>query len=151
MSQPGFKITINPRALQAVGAGGFDGPAAVELVEASARILVDAVKDTLEEAPPRSGREYYIPGTRTKYTASAPGEVPAVREGHYRDSWTNTKGVALGRRAVAYAVSRLATEEGISIGWILEGGTQKMRPRPHIREAIHLARPKIEALIRGHR
>ncbi len=35
----------------------------------------------------RSGRRYLVPGTRTYYTASAPGEAPAVRTGALRLGW----------------------------------------------------------------
>ena len=35
----------------------------------------------------RSGKKYRVPGTRRKYTASAPGESPAVRTGVFRLSW----------------------------------------------------------------
>lgn len=149
MSGAGYRIEINARALQALGAGGFDGPAATHLVEAVARIVADAIKQTLEEAPARTGRKYTIPGTRKKYTASAPGEVPAVREGRYRDGWKPTKGVVVGKRAVAFAQNAVTTEGGDAVGALLEDGTASMAPRPHIREGMHLARPRIEALLRG--
>lgn len=148
-----YSIHLNPRAMQALGAGGFDGPKAARLAEAAARIVADAIKDVLEEAPPRTGREYYVPGTKTKYTASAPGEPPAVREGTYRDGWKATKGVVQGHRAVAFAVNAVTTDSGLAIGALLEDGTSdivnyrvRMQPRPHIREGINLARPRIDAL-----
>lgn len=139
MSEPRF--TINPNARGIVLS--MLKPAA----EASARIVVDAVKDVMEEAPPRTGREYKIPGTETYYTASAPGEVPAIREGHYVASWFATKGYDTPRGVGAAAVSNLATDNGDPIGLLLEDGTSKMRPRPHLREAMNLAVPKIEAIL----
>ena len=35
----------------------------------------------------RHGRRYRVPGTKRYYTASAPGEPPAVRTGAFRMSW----------------------------------------------------------------
>ena len=35
----------------------------------------------------RGGRRYRVPGTKRYYTASAPGEPPAVRTGAFRLSW----------------------------------------------------------------
>lgn len=76
---------------------GFD------LVE-SGKMVVQMVKDeALKRAYPasnelrnaamyvlrgqRSGRVYRIPNTKQMYTASAPGEPPAVRTGTLRTSW----------------------------------------------------------------
>ncbi len=144
MSEPRF--TINPNI------DGLFASLVKPAAEASARILVDAIKDTLEEAPPRTGLEYYVPGTKTKYTASAPGEVPAIREGHYRDSWKATKAYETPDGIGASAVSDLATDDGQPIGLILEDGTSdiinyrvRMQPRPHLRESINRALPLIDA------
>lgn len=146
MSEPRF--TINPN---------IDGILMILLkpaAEAGARIVVDALKDTLEEATPRTGRQYFVPGTRTLYTASAPGEVPAIREAHYRDSWTSTKAFETPRGIAAAAVSNLTTDDGQPIGLILEDGTSdivnyrvRMQPRPHLREAMNTAAPRIDAML----
>lgn len=144
MSEPRFVLSANAEGILR----SLVRPAA----SACARILVDAIKDVLEEAPPRTGREYYVPGTKTKYTASAPGEVPAIREGHYRDSWKATKAFDTPNGVAAAAVSDLATDDGVPIGLILEDGTSdivnyrvQMEPRPHLREAMKLAEPRIQA------
>lgn len=144
MSEPRFVLSAN--------ADGILRSLVRPAANACARILVDAIKDVLEEAPPRTGREYYVPGTRTKYTASAPGEVPAIREGHYRDSWKATKAFDTPNGVAAAAVSDLATDDGVPIGLILEDGTSdivnyrvRMEPRPHLREAMKLAEPRIQA------
>lgn len=139
MSEPRF--TLNPNA------DGILRSLLAPAAEAGARILVDAIKDTLEEAPPRTGRTYFVPGTKTPYTASAPGEVPAVREGHYRDSWEATKAFDTTRGVAAAAVSNLATENGEPIGLLLEDGTQHMEPRPHLRESINRAGPQVDAMV----
>jgi len=144
MSEPRFTLSPN--------ADGILRSLLAPAAEAGARILVDAIKDTLEEAPARTGREYYVPGTRTKYTASAPGEVPAVREGRYRDSWKATRAYQTPNGIGAAAVSDLVTKDGDPIGLLLEDGTSdivnyrvRMQPRPHLREAINRALPLIDA------
>lgn len=101
----------------------------------------------------RSGRRYIVPGTGRmtyykkthtakitykKYTASAPGEAPAVRTGIFRLSWKPkvyvdyTKGYSI----VSKVESTQRTDNGkYLLGEILEEGTSKMAPRPH-HEAI---------------
>lgn len=160
MSEPRF--TLNPNI------EGVTRSLLKPAAEASARILRNAIQATLEEAPARTGREYYVPGTRTKYTASAPGEVPAVREGKYRSSWKATKAYQTPTGIGAAAVSDLVTKDGDPIGLLLEDGTMdsgapgltilddgtpdpnamrlhRMAPRPHLREAINKAIPEIDA------
>ena len=138
MSEPRF--LLNPRAEDI--AAELLGP----LAEAGARILVDAIKDEMEEAPARTGREYKIPGTQTTYTASAPGEPPAIREGIYSNGWTSTKAFRTQRGVAAAAVNNIATEAGDPIGLLLEDGTVRMAPRPHIREGMLRAEPQVDAL-----
>lgn len=41
---------------------------------------------SLTNEPPRTGRTYRIPGTNKTYTASAPGEYPALATGELRAS-----------------------------------------------------------------
>lgn len=84
------------------------------------------------------GRTYRVPGTKRTYTASAPGEVPAVRTGAFRNSWQPT----------AYAfgdsyISRI-TSDIFYAGW-LEDGTPggQMAPRPHHQKILEHAKPKI--------
>lgn len=101
----------------------------------------------------RSGRRYIVPGTGRmsynkknhtakitykRYTASAPGEPPAVRLGHFRLSWhpkvavDYTKGYSI----ISKVESTRRTDNGkYLLGEILEDGTSKMAPRPH-QEAI---------------
>lgn len=123
----------------------FLGP----LAEGSARILVNEIKLSMEEAPPRSGRVYLVPGTKTPYVASAPGEPPAIRTGAYRDSWAPTPAVVQGESAVAAATSALRDDDGELLGLKLEfgGGNPPIAPRPHIRRAIETAKPKVLAFL----
>lgn len=91
----------------------------------------------------RGGRRYKIPGTfkrqRDKtdgkmkngryYTASAPGQPPAVRTGAFRASWQPTARVLFG----SY-ISRIESDlsvNGYNLGTLLEEGTGKMEARPH--------------------
>ena len=90
------------------------------------------------------GRSYRVPGTRVYYTASAPGEVPAVRTGTFRRSW-NPQAVMSGN----VAISRLETELMVgkyNLGEILEDGTSKMAPRPHQEKILQEAKPKALAI-----
>jgi len=139
VSEPRF--LLNPRADDIVA--NLLEP----LAEAGARILVDAIKDQMEEAPPRTGREYTIPGTETKYIASAPGEPPAIREGVYLARWQPTKAFRTERGVAAAAVNTAVTEDEYPIGLLLEDGTYRMAPRPHIREGMLRAEPLVDALV----
>ena len=93
----------------------------------------------------RSGRRYKVPGTYRRqrdkatgkmrrgryYTASAPGEPPAVRTGAFRMSWQPTARAVFGSY-ISRIESDITTENGkYTLGEILEEGTQKMAPRPY--------------------
>ena len=100
----------------------------------------------------RSGRRYKIPGTHRRqrdkvsgkmksgryYTASAPGEPPAVRTGTYRNSWQPSAHVVFG----SY-ISRIETDVPYA-DW-LENGTPggQMAARPHHDAIKEKAEPKI--------
>ena len=63
----------------------------------------------------RSGKKYRVPGTRRKYTASAPGESPAVRTGVFRLSWGTHVHVEK-NGAHFRAVSAIESKERAEIG-----------------------------------
>lgn len=105
----------------------------------------------------RSGRRYKVPGTYRRqrdktdgkmkngryYTASAPGEPPAVRTGVFRMSWQPTA-----RRVFGSYISRIEsdarTDNGQhTLGEILEHGTSRMAPRPYQDAILEKAKPKI--------
>lgn len=107
----------------------------------------------------RNGRRYKVPGTYRKqvdktdgkvkrgryYTASAPGEPPAVRTGTFRNSWqidprySDAFGVYWARIA-----SDATTDNGrYNLGEILEKGTSRMAPRPHHDRILQHAEKKI--------
>ena len=110
----------------------------------------------------RSGRRYNVPGTGRvkyykrkktatitykKYTASAPGEPPAVRTGAFRNSWqakTESTGSGSNTSVKAYIESNAKTDNGkYLLGQILEDGTSKMAPRPYKEKIQQKALPKI--------
>lgn len=89
----------------------------------------------------RAGRRYAVPGTGrvTKkgkkirvrhYTASAPGEAPAVRTGVFRNSWM-PKVVDNADGSVTLRLSTAENSKGYP-GY-LEYGTPKMAPRPYVK------------------
>lgn len=105
----------------------------------------------------RSGRRYKVPGTyrrqrdtaRNKvrngryYTASAPGEPPAVRTGVFRLSWQPTAQIVFGHY-ISRIESEARTDNGrYSLGEILENGTSRMEPRPYQDRILERAEPRI--------
>lgn len=90
------------------------------------------------------GRRYRVPGTRVYYTASAPGEVPAVRTGAFRNSWQPSS-IMFGNVAVSKLETR-HTVNGYNLGELLENGTSKMAPRPHQEKILKRAEPKAYAI-----
>jgi hypothetical protein len=105
----------------------------------------------------RSGRRYKVPGTYRRqrdktdgkmkngryYTASAPGEPPAVRTGAFRLSWQPSSHVVYGSY-IARISSDIKTDNGqYTLGEILENGTSRMAPRPYQDEILEKAKPRI--------
>jgi Bacteriophage protein of unknown function (DUF646). len=96
----------------------------------------------------RSGREYYVPGTKRKYTASAGNEYPAVATGQFWQSLKATveadgKQIALktyqvdnpptagsGKNIIGYVGTELV------YGPMLEFGTSKMKARPWLKRSF---------------
>lgn len=110
----------------------------------------------------RSGRRYKVPGTYRRqrdktdgkmkngryYTASAPGEPPAVRTGTFRNSWqvSQTAVRELFGSYFARIESSVRTDNGkYLLGEILEDGTPggQMAPRPYMDKVLKHAEPKI--------
>lgn len=92
----------------------------------------------------RNGRKYRVPNTRVYYTASAPGEPPAVRTGVFRMSWQPSAYVS--SNVYVSRVSsdvKVGTNRKYLLGDILENGTRRMAPRPHQQEIVDKATPEI--------
>ena len=93
----------------------------------------------------RSGRRYKVPGTYRRqrdktdgkmkngryYTASAPGEPPAVRTGTFRNSWQPKSRVLYGSYISRIESDAMTDNGSHNLGDILENGTRRMAPRPH--------------------
>lgn len=106
----------------------------------------------------RSGRRYKVPGTYRRqrdktdgkmkngryYTASAPGEPPAVRTGTFRNSWQPKSRVLYGSY-ISRIESDAMTDNGgtHNLGEILENGTRRMAPRPHHDRILQHAEDRI--------
>lgn len=102
----------------------------------------------------RKGRKIYgrTAGTATitykRYTASAPGEPPAVRTGAFRMSWHPKTCIESSGPTdfcvVSSVESTQRTDNGkYLLGEILENGTGKMAPRPHQEKIQQKALPQI--------
>lgn len=87
------------------------------------------------------GRRYRIPHTGAYYTASAPGQPPAVRTGAFRNGWQPT--VVLGGDTYTSRIENTVTVNGYILGELLENGTSKMAPRPHHEKIQDKAEPEI--------
>lgn len=117
----------------------------------------------------RSGRRYNIPGSarmtykkgnakgkivRKQYTASAPGEPPAVRTGAFRGSWRRKTYVQNGPnygfevRGVTESALRVG-KKGYLLGDLLEGGASRMAPRPYKQRTIDRAMPNVMRILRA--
>jgi hypothetical protein len=95
----------------------------------------------------RGGRRYRVPGTKKYYTASAPGEPPAVRTGAFRLSWqTDPRCSGAFNTYWARIKSDQRTDNGrYTLGDILENGTPggKIAPRPHHDRILQKAEPSV--------
>lgn len=95
----------------------------------------------------RGGRIYGVPGKKTHYTASAPGEPPAVRTGNFRNSWQPDPHCSSATGSYKARIrTDISTDNGrFSLGDILENGTPggQMAPRPHHDRILDKAEPKV--------
>lgn len=106
----------------------------------------------------RSGRRYKVPGTYRRqrdkvtgemkngryYTASAPGEPPAVRTGTFRLAWQPEAHVVFGSYISRITNDiQVGTKRKYNLGELLEEGTPRMDARPHHERILKHAEPKI--------
>ena len=130
----GIEIELNTHFQEAIKA--IEDHARERMEEA----INEVRNETLETlSGNRSGRTYYVPGTHKTYTASAPGEPPAVATGHLRQNID--KGVELEDTQV---VGYVGTKD--DYGPMLEFGTKKMAPRPWLRISFEKSETKIKQI-----
>lgn len=98
----------------------------------AAVFLKGAIKEKL--TGDRSGRVYRVPGTKTLYTASAPGEPPASRTGTLRNAITFSVNKAKVEALVGPRLLGADPQKQYPV-W-LEFGTKKMSPRPFMAPAL---------------
>lgn len=92
----------------------------------------------------RSGKVYRKPYTKkATYTASAPGEPPAVRTGNLRLHWN---GEVRGQTSNGGVQLTILLESGERYAGYLESGTRKMAPRPFKDRIIEKALPNVKAI-----
>ena len=90
----------------------------------------------------RSGRTYFVPGTMRTYTASSPGEPPAVATGQLRQS-VRTQVDNSSSMIIGYVGSTLIYAP------CLEFGTKKMSPRPWLKPSFEKSEPKLKDILGG--
>ena len=108
----------------------------------------------------RSGRRYKVPGTYKRqrdasdgkmkngryYTASAPGEPPAVRTGAFRMSWQPRSKLVYGTYFSRIESDLRVSNGKYNLGELLENGTVKMEPRPYEERIIKGAENRINRI-----
>ncbi len=116
--------------------GKIDETAKARMNEAVNTVRNHAV-ETLSGS--RSGKTYKVPGTQTTYTASAPGEPPAVQTGELSQSIA-TEVEGEGRDIVG----RVGTDK--KQGLMTEFGTKNMAPRPWLRPSFERQESKVREI-----
>lgn len=88
----------------------------------------------------RTGRTYRIPGTKRTYTASSPGEPPAVATSRLRQDVKASVG-AEGKKIVGKVGTTL------KYGKVLEKGSYKMAPRPWLKPSFEKALDRVKRIL----
>lgn len=89
----------------------------------------------------RSGKVYKKPHKGTRYTASAPGEPPAVCSHTLRPSFRPVAGTSGGPLSV-----KVSIETATHYAGYLEHGTSKMAARPYAEKIKQKAEPEIKSI-----
>jgi len=102
---------------------------------------VDEVRNTTLDtlSGQRSGRIYKVPGTKRYYTASAPGEPPAVQLGDLHRS-IKKEVEQEGETIVGFVGTELPK------GPMLEFGTRHIAPRPWLRISFEKSLGKVKEI-----
>lgn len=88
----------------------------------------------------RSGREYFVPGTKKTYIASSPGEAPASATGTLRQH-VKTE-ITVEERTI---VGGVGTD--VKYGPWLELGTVNMLPRPWLRPSFEKTEEEVKKIL----
>lgn len=102
----------------------------------------------------RSGRTYFVPGTKTTYIASSPGEPPAVATGQLKQNVT-TSIEGAGKTTTGYvgirgdAINKVTGDNVGEYAICLEFGTKKMSPRPWLKPSFEKSEPKLKDILGG--
>ncbi len=115
--------------------------------DAASKLMLEAVNEvrntTLETlSGQRSGRIYYVPGTKRKYTASSPGEPPAIASSDlFKSIKTSVEGKG---KEVIGAVGTDKIQ-----GLMTELGTVNMAARPWLRISFEKSMEKVKSILGG--
>lgn len=108
---------------------------AAKALNAAGFVYLRAIQEKL--AGQRSGIRYKVPGTKgTYYTASAPGEPPAVRLGDLRKRAASQLGSAGEEVVIRFG-------SNVPYAKMLETGTSKIAPRPAWRPTMREKFPEV--------
>lgn len=123
-------------------------------VEKAAIFLVGEIKRKLSSTSgPRTGKVYKVPGTRSKtYTASAPGEAPAVMLANLISSITHKMVTVTDEEIVAKVGTVMEYAMRLEFGFNDTdslGRKYNMAPRPYMRSTYHENKEKIKNIIGG--
>ncbi len=115
--------------------------------DAASKKMLQAVNEvrntTLETlSGSRSGRTYFVPGTKRTYTASSPGEAPASATAELRQS---IKAVVESKGKEVIGVVGTDKIQGL----MTEFGTRFMAARPWLRISFEKATPKLKSIFGG--
>ena len=99
-----------------------------------------------------SGRQYFIPGTKKLYTASSPGQPPAVATGRLRQSIATE--ITDGGKTGYVGAKRYKPTKGkkggagtnIDYGRMLEFGTKDIAARPWLRISFEKSTEAVKAI-----
>ena len=109
----------------------------------AANALKKASNKVLSNAGGRSGATYRKPATSSTYTASAPGEPPALRSGNLRNSW---EPLPYSEMVSSDTVYTPGIRTDVKYAPYLQDGTKKMAARPFEEPIKQEAWPQIQQI-----
>lgn len=92
--------------------------------------LVDRNRKLIRKGP-KTGKLYRIPGRKRRHRASAPGEAPANLTGDLARS-IGYEILSSGSEMAYGSRSEKDSKGGVPYGAWLDGGTKRIKPRPHV-------------------